>query len=338
MENVKSRLVKKYDRSIPNISFENEGIILRCLDLVNNNMNIYHYMGVLFLNFGFKPKDNIFLCNYNVLDNSVDCILNNEEKYVIQFDKDKIYISIHNSVYGYDCEKVERSELGVRVSLESYTYKYDDGITFTRKFSRNDAKFIVSICGYMIELELDKPDFVVLPLYDNSGCFAKYRLENEQELINYMISPKNIMVPIVELYKQLEKLYFQDIFNYPRFCLKISNVTDDSSLNVLGLIDLKYGEMEKFGITDNKGRIIFLDNKGNWNYTTPKEEILPVTFSMSNYNGNVSFSVSCDETYNLSDEYIFNSINNDINVAIKKIDKTKLKIRELFGSKRDKNV
>ena len=66
MENVKSRLVKKYDRSIPNISFENEGIILRCLDLVNNNMNIYHYMGVLFLNFGFKPKDNIFLSSLTI--------------------------------------------------------------------------------------------------------------------------------------------------------------------------------------------------------------------------------------------------------------------------------
>ena len=61
MLDVKSMTEKKYDRSIPKISFENEGIILELLDLINNDMSIYQYMGLLLLNLGFETEDNIFL-------------------------------------------------------------------------------------------------------------------------------------------------------------------------------------------------------------------------------------------------------------------------------------
>ena len=340
MLDVKSMTEKKYDRSIPKISFENEGIILELLDLINNDMSIYQYMGLLLLNLGFETEDNIFLCNYDKKDNSFDCMLNNNERYRIKFnfDNNQIDVTIHNNVYGYECEKIERSELGMRVSLGSYTYEYDDGMKFTRVLSRDKAKFIVSLCGYIMELELEKPDDVILPMYDDKGCYAKYRLDNEDELINYCLLPKKFALSIVELYKQLENLYIDDVRKYPSFLLKISTIMNDGSLDVLGFINLKYGKLEQFGITDNKGRVIFIDKDDNWSFSMPKEEVIPVNFLMSKYAGKISCTFSYNEDYNLISEYIPKSISNDMNVAFDKVNRTKKKIRKLFDIDGEKNV
>ena len=339
MLDVKSMTEKKYDRSIPKISFENEGIILELLDLIKNDMSIYQYMGLLLLNLGFETEDNIFLCNYDKNDNSFDCMLNNNERYRIKFnfDNNQIDVTIHNNVYGYECEKIERSELGMRVSLGSYTYEYDDGMKFTRVLSRYKAKFIVSLCGYIMELELEKPDDVILPMYDDKGCYAKYRLENEDILTKYLCSFVVFDNSIIDIYKKLCEVYIDDVSRYPDFSLKMSTPDEDGNLKIIDLIHLKYGELEEIAVTKDE-RTIFLDKYNNWSFEAPAEDLLPVNFSMTSKNGKVSCVFSAMEDYDLAKQYLPDGLENDMDIANEEVIKIRRKVREVFNKNGDKNV
>lgn len=339
MLDVKSMTEKKYDRSIPKISFENEGIILELLDLINNDMSIYQYMGLLLLNLGFETEDNIFLCNYDKKDNSFDCMLNNNERYRIKFnfDNNQIDVTIHNNVYGYECEKIERSELGMRVSLGSYTYEYDDGMKFTRVLSRDKAKFIVSLCGYIMELELEKPDDVILPMYDDKGCYAKYRLDNEDNLTKYLCSFVVFDNSIIDIYKKLCEVYIDDVSRYPDFSLKMSTPDEDGNLKIIDLIHLKYGELEEIAVTKDE-RTIFLDKYNNWSFEAPAEDLLPVNFSMTSKNGKVSCVFSAMEDYDLARQYLPDGLENDMDIANEEVIKIRRKVREVFNRNGDKNV
>ena len=339
MLDVKSMTEKKYDRSIPKISFENEGIILELLDLIKNDMSIYQYMGLLLLNLGFETEDNIFLCNYDKKDNSFDCMLNNNERYRIKFnfDNNQIDVTIHNNVYGYECEKIERSELGMRVSLGSYTYEYDDGMKFTRVLSRYKAKFIVSLCGYIMELELEKPDDVILPMYDDKGCYAKYRLENEDILTKYLCSFVVFDNSIIDIYKKLCEVYIDDVSRYPDFSLKMSTPDEDGNLKIIDLIHLKYGELEEIAVTKDE-RTIFLDKYNNWSFEAPAEDLLPVNFSMTSKNGKVSCVFSAMEDYDLARQYLPDGLENDMDIANEEVIKIRRKVKEVFNRNGDKNV
>ena len=339
MLDVKSMTEKKYDRSIPKISFENEGIILELLDLIKNDMSIYQYMGLLLLNLGFETEDNIFLCNYDKNDNSFDCMLNNNERYRIKFnfDNNQIDVTIHNNVYGYECEKIERSELGMRVSLGSYTYEYADGTGFTRYLSRGKAKFVSSVCDYVFELEIFKPDDIVLPLFDENGCYAKYRLDNEDNLTKYLCSFVVFDNSIIDIYKKLCEVYIDDVSRYPDFSLKMSTPDEDGNLKIIDLIHLKYGELEEIAVTKDE-RTIFLDKYNNWSFEAPAEDLLPVNFSMTSKNGKVSCVFSAMEDYDLAKQYLPDGLENDMDIANEEVIKIRRKVREVFNKNGDKNV
>ena len=334
MFELKSNIVKKYDRSVPDVNFENDEILWKLVNIINTDRNIYQYIGLLLLRFGFEPEDSVLLCNYNHDDCSFDCVLNKKECYRIKFNFpcSKIIISRHNMIYGYECEPLECSELKMKVSLGSYSYTYEDGMRFTRYLSREKVRFAISICDYVLEFELDKPDDIDLGLFDEYGSYAKYRLDNEEDLTNYLSSLKIFSKSIVDIYYELCEKYIDDVRRYPNFSLKLSTLDSDGNLKLIDLIHLKYGELEKFGMTAY-GRTIFLDKDDNWSYEMPQEGSMPVEFLMSSYNGKISCRFVLDENDYSGDNYLFDGIKNDINIVMDEVRITKRKVREIFDNK-----
>lgn len=335
MLKLKNNMIKKFDRSIPNVNFDNNEVLWNLANLVDIDMNVYQYFGLLFLRFGFEPEDNLLLLNYCKDDNSFDCVLNKNGKYGnyrIQLKKndDQIFVSHNNVIYGYVCEKIPYGELGMRVSLGSYTYEYADGMIFSRYLSRDKAKFLVSMCGRKIELEFRKPDDITLPMFDENGVYAKYKLDCEEELSKYMTLLSNFNKSIIDIYNELCEYYLGDICRYPEFILKISEIEEDEVIN---LIHLKNGNLEKFEIT-NERAMVFVDKDDNSFVELLSQREYPVKFSMSYQDKIETYSFSPLDSVRLKD-YTSNGISRDIDLAYEELLDVNVKVKKLFnrGSK-----
>lgn len=332
MFDLKNNSVKIFDRSIPNVEFENVNIMLELSELFNTDKNMYSYMGLVLLRLGFEPEDNIVLANYDKNNYSFNCIVNDEVIYKIKIDVNtsEIVMSTLNSEFGYMCEEQSFSEIGMRISLGRYSIKYPNGVIFTRYLSREDMKFRFELSDYVLELELVKPKSLELPLFEN-GIYAKYRLDNEEELVEY-ITELGTNINVVEIYKRLCELYLKDISKYPRFMLKKSKKID-GSYKVTDMIWLKDGELEQFGITEYD-RTVLIDKDDNWSYEMPMEGSMPVSFSISFQDGKKSLVFSCFENDDFMMDYITDDIKNDIGIAMDEVAYVRKRVLEVFGNNR----
>ena len=328
MVELKRNVTRMRGRGIPGISFENEETKLGIANLYSDKQDIYEYLALILLRFEFEPEDMIFICNYDKEDNSFDCVRNKEFVCRLYIDKDnnEIVQSKYNEEYGYKCIPEERSELGMIMSLYRYVCKYADGTVFTRYLSRDSAKFVVEVCEYRLELEVDKPLYIKLRLFDEDGKYAKYRLFNEEELVKYL-SSSAMDKQIIDVYKDLFQYYLDDVSKYPNFHLREYILGEEEKLT--DLIHLKNGELEKFGMTDY-GMTVFLDKDNNWTYEVSKDDAVPVDFSMSSCDGRVSCSFSFDEEDTSIKKYMNNEFNSEVETALDEVRDIKRLVRTMF--------
>lgn len=327
--------VGMYYRGIPRIMFQNVEVKMCITHLFEINRDIYEYLGLLLLRLDYEPEDNILVYNYNKEDNSFMCSVNNmnERKIIIDKEKKEIVVIEHNYGYVYDCVPEERSELGIIISLGRYCIKYADGVIFTRYLSRDNAKFEVVVCDIKLELELDKPIDVKLRLFNENGKYAKYKLDKEEDVIEYL-SKEAINKNLIDIYKDLSEIYLDDVSKYPNLLLKLSSMGEEEK--VTDLIHLRNGKFEKFGITDY-GMTIFVDKDDNWSYEIPKDESLPLNFSISSQKGKVNCMFSFDEEEYDIYKYMDSVINSDIDIAMDEVVKTRRMVKELFDKNKGSN-
>lgn len=327
---LKENVVKKYDRSVPEVDFDNDDMIWQLVGLIGEDKNIYNYIGLLLLRLGFRPEEKILLYNYNKNDYTCDCDLNNEYCCKIKFDlmNNKIAVIGYDEIYEYDCEPSALSEVGMMISLGNYSYRYNDGLIFTRYLSRQGAKFIFSRNNYVIELALQKPDDIKLPLFEN-GIYAKYKLDGEEELVKYLSAVKIFDETIEDIYRKLSEVYLYDVSKYPEFSLKKSEVLEKGETRVTDLIVLRNGKLIKFGMTD-AGKSVFLDQDDDWLYEMPIESNIPVKFSLSSQQDKITCIFSMTKEYNLK-EYINQTLKVDINTAMEGVVDVKRRVRKLFN-------
>ena len=198
--------------------------MLELASVFNTNKNMYYFMGLVLLRLGFEPEDNILLTNYNRDDCSFLCVVNDDNYYKIRIDKNdsEIVMNTFSSEFGYVCEEQSFSEIGMRISLGRYTIGYSNGVKFTRYFSRENMKFKFEFRNYILDLELEKPKGLELPLFKD-GIYQKYKLENEEDLVEYMIG-LGTNINVVDCYKKLCELYIGDVSKYPQFILRKSKI------------------------------------------------------------------------------------------------------------------
>ena len=317
----------RFDKTMPKVYFETIETELVLRGLFGVDKNIYQHLGVIFLGIGFNPEDKVVLSNYNKEDMSFDCILNDEEFYHMRFNKDLMSIVINNNnyIYEYECIPLEYSELSKRVSLLNWSVMDSSGMIFSRYLSMDRIKFMIEIDSYCLELILDKPKDLHLSLFDDNGCHNKYRLDNEEELMNYLISLKNSNKSIVDIYKDL-CLFLGDVSIYPEFILRIKDKFNDKITN---LIHLNYGNLEKFGITNDSTRV-FLDKDDNWSIELAASERCPFNFCMSNNEGRETYCFSPINNSVRLREYTNYGIGKDIDTAYDELCEVKIIVKKLF--------
>lgn len=335
MFDLKNNSVKIFDRSIPQVAFDSTNIMFELSEVFNTDKNMYYYMGLVLLRLGFEPEDSIVLSNYDKNNCSLDCVVNDDIFYKIRIDRcsSEIIMNTFNNEYGYVCEEQSFSEIGMRISLGRYVIKFPNGINFTRYLSRDDMKFKFEFDNYILELELEKPKELELPLFVD-GIYAKYRLDNEEDLVEYMVG-LGTNIDIVEIYKKLCESYIGDISKYPKFILKKSKKMD-SGFKVTDIIILKDGELEQFGMTEYD-RTVFLDKDDNWSYEMPMEGTIPVSFSLSFQNGRKSCIFSSDEDDDFMQNYLSKNIKEDIGIALNEVAYTKRRVLEIFRNSKGSN-
>lgn len=328
MVELKRNVTRMRGRGIPGISFENVETKLGIANLYSDKKDIYEYLALILLRFEFEPEDMIFICNYNKEDNSFDCVRDNVLVCRIRIDKNnrEIVVSKYNEEYGYRCVSEERSELGMIIILDRYITKYADGMVYTRYFSRDYAKFVVDGFGYRLELELDKPEEIKLRLFDEGGKYAKYRLDDEMNIVEYLIDYA-LNQDITHVYNVLSVNYLDDVRKYPNFYLR--KYTTNGEDKLVDLVHLKNGELEKFGMTDFD-MTVFLDKDNNWSYEVSKCDTVPVDFSMFSSDGKVSCSFSFDEEDTSIKKYMNNQFDSEVKSAIDEVRDVKRLVRRWF--------
>lgn len=341
MVDLKRNSVRMYDRGIPKVKFESVETELAISNLFETDRNIYEYFGLVLLRLGYRPEDDILIYNYDKDYNFFMCTANKNNTCQMWIDKvnHEIVLSKFNYVYGYECVPEERSEIGMKISLGRYIIRYEDGVTLTRYLSRDKAKFVVSVCDSILELELDRPNDVELKLFDENGRYAKYKLSKEDELIEYL-SKEAIDKSLVDIYKDLCERYLGDVSRYPDFSLKQSVITEEGKEMVTDLIHLKNGKLENFGETDHNKMLdmtVFVDKDDNWSLYWPKCETVPVDFSMTSNDGIVTCTFSVDDEKYYIGDYIKDMINSDVKNATYEVVKTRRRVREIFGENKGSN-
>lgn len=331
MFDLKNNSDKVFDRTVPKVKFADMDMMFELSEIFNTDQNIYYYMGLVLLRFGFEPEDSVLLSDYNKDNCSFDCIVNNEVFYKIRIDKEanEIVINTLNNEFGYLCEEQSFSEIGMRISLCRYSINYSDKMTFTRYLSRDDIKFRIELVDFIWELELEKPKNLDLPLYDN-GVYVKYKLDNEYEIVAYITRLKETM-DICDVYQKLSEVYLGDVSKYPKMKLRKYKKVNDS-LKLTDIISLRYGQLEQFGRTNN-GRTVFLDKDNNWSYETPISTLMSGTCLISYNNGIHTCVLSGPEETNIIMDYITNGIKNDMEISIEEVACTKKRVLETFNNK-----
>lgn len=327
MLNLNNNCVRKYDRTVPNVEFDSNDSELELSKIFNVNINFNYYFGLVLLRLGIEPEDRIMISNYEKNDCSFDCIINNIGSCRIRIERNsnnmEIIVNRDNLELGYVCEKSEVSEVGMRISLGRYIFRYPDGSIFTRYLSRKNAKFVIWQDDSILELELERPTDIELPLYDDNGCYAKYRIDNEQDIIEYLLS-LDCNNELENVYFEINRMYITDISMYPYFVLRRYKKNKDDIFKIVDLISFKNGNLDKFGKTFDEN-YIYVDSKDNWSFEIPSKGTFPVDFSISKQDGRVICSFSCNEECNV-ESYMNKVLASDIETAYE----AKLKIRKLF--------
>ena len=273
-----------YDRTVPVVSFDTkelEGFMYDFMmenindnRFVNRDMSINEYVGCVLLRLGFKSGDRIELrdiCYKNGV-RTVCCVVNDMDYYEVRFvnvgnsrfNTEIVFVN-YNEEYTYECVPYRLSGIGIRMFKIREEERYADGVTYVRELSDDKAKINLSYDDYKLELYVEKPKNLELPLYDSNWEYARYRLDNEIELKNYLLDffPIIISGDIVDVYKKIVKLSLgYDVSKYPEVILRFSfcdKITD--------LIHLKYGELERFGVTLLRmDRSLFVNRDGSYSY------------------------------------------------------------------------
>lgn len=341
-----------YDRTVPVVNFDSKELEGFMYDFMMENINgnrhvnmdksINEYIGLVMLRLGFKSDDKIELRDLFEEDNIriVCCVVNGIGYYEIKFINvgnsrlnTEITLVCYNEEYTYECIPYGLSEIGMKIIKTKELEMYADGVTYVRELSDDKAKFNLWYDDYELELYVDKPKNLEIPLYDINWEYARYRLDNELGVKNYLLNffPIIMSGDIVNVYKEIVKLSFSnDVNKYPEIMLRFSYCN-----KVTDLIDLKYGELERFGVTLLKmDRSLFINKDGSFDYEfNDIENMYCVNMNVSN--DKVIYNIAIDKD---SDVSVISDIIQDDTYRIKiEIGNIKKLVKNTFDNKNGSN-
>jgi len=334
----KKNYSKNIFKSIPTIIFNDcNELELLLGDWLGNNKSSYENMGLLMYKLGIVQDENVIIqiCKYRKEDNSFYCIVDSGQIYQIRFKNlnvkefnPEIEVSVCNEKFTYECIPMNMNELGMRVIQKSYSI-YQNGITYIRYLSMDNALYVVDNGRYVLEFGVSKPKEMTLPLFDGQGNYSKYKLNNEEDLVSYLIS-LDYPLSVIDVYNDIKRISLGDVNEYPRLLLKISKKNLKLGNKVTDLIHINNGVLDNFGISVN-GRVIMLDKDGNWSYESD-DNSSSIKISLDENTNKINYNICVNNYENLDNvKLLVESNMNDANMIVSD---TKRLVRKVF----DKNI
>lgn len=339
-----------YDRTVPVVNFDSKELEGFMYDFMMENINgntfvemdksINEYIGSVMLRLGFKSDDKIVLRDRYRSDNSrtISCVVNDLGYYEIKFMNvgnsrlnTEITLVCYNEECTYECIPYRLSGIGIRMFKTKEEEMYADGVSYVRELSDDRAKFNLIYDDYELELCVEKPKSLELPLYDSNWEYSRYRLDNELILKCYLLDffPIIMSGDIVNVYKEIVKLSLgNDVSKYPEIVLKFSYCN-----KVTDLIYLKYGELERFGVTLLRmDRSLFINKDGSFNYEfNDMENMFCVNMNVSD--DKVIYNIAIDKDSDVS--VISDIIQDDTNRVKSEIGNIKKLVKIVFDNNRN---
>ena len=135
------------------------------------------------------------------------------------------------------------------------------------------------------------------------------------------------MVDLIDVYKNICDISLEDICVYPEIYLDMSYGKDR---DIIYLIHLRYGELERFGITNmDRCESLFLNKDDCWEYRCFKDSL--IKFSMMCDNDKIDYNISVDKEGNINS--LVDMINNNRSDAKSLKEEVKILSRKVVNMK-----
>lgn len=262
-------------------------------------------------------KDNYsFNCHFN--NNGNDANLSLRWGDMIDFGPE-LTINYQNESKTYDYW-AETDEKPTRLNLQHYTIKNPENGNSCYSFLSQYRTYLSLTNGeYSFSIEIDRPESI------KDDVFSDYvfRLENEEELIQYLLG-LTFPLEINEVYKKICEISTSNVDEYPSFKIEAKKKLDEKNKKKTDMVSLNHGQLRRFIITKG-GKTIAIDSDGNWSYNSPK-----LAVSQSD-NGNINYSLNSipnEELLTVSNPYEqYSKVSQEVE-QVRKLIKTILKGKE----------
>ena len=233
--------------------------------------------------------------------------------------------SIIQKTYEIDYEPV-KNQPKITLYLTTSEHKYSSGTKYLRNYNWEDAEYIISKGENQFVLKVDKP-------YDLQNPKEHYyRLNNEEELVNYL-SKLEFPIEIEEVYKKICEISLgENISEYPfiHICVTKEGMATDT-------LDIDEGEWHTFRKTKGDKTVVLYQN-GTWEYELSSNDNLEnktTVFSMTCEKDGISCNIQAKTDSEL-DDYTKTLVGYDISTARSEVENTRKLVLKMTNQK-DKN-
>lgn len=310
------------------------------------------YLGLILSKLGLKSEDQIWICNFETVNSrigycySVNCYQNNKYLFSLGYDYEELFdrnpkLIIANidkkTKYKYEMSySIRDGKENISLTPVSYQKEFQDGTKCCITYYSDAAQYKITNGTNEFVLKITKKINICSIDKDEYGIDKKYELNNEDKLINYLVSLK-FPILIDEVYKKICEISLgNDVSEYDFihiYALKEGKQTD--------FIEISRGEWQRFGRTQN-GKTIVIHQNGYWSYKLSDTSSIDVKdeqeidstakFSMSFGATGFDYKVSAKSEGEI-DGYTQTLAMYDISTARSEVEETKKLVRELVKNK-----
>ena len=188
---------------------------------------------------GVKSDEKVIIKNFQEFSKEekgkgyyIDCYKNNKYLFKLGFNFEDFFSETPKLIVIYPYIDIKEeyeiynrsSKKETKITLEeiSYEQNYLDKMKYYREYSPDSTKYIISKGENELVLSIEKPYNQNIQK-DEKGRDIKYELDNEVELVNYLVELK-FPITIEDVYKKICEISLGDnISNYPYIYLYVTN-------------------------------------------------------------------------------------------------------------------
>lgn len=358
--NIKNKikeLMKIKNKDLPQVILANDDKLKQRLTNSYISVNtISECLNLILSELGIKPEEQVIIKNLQEFSKEekghgyygyyIECYKNTKFLFKLGFDFEPFFNDTPKLIVVYPYTDIkEEYEMyhdfdlkKPKISIEqiSYEQKYQDGTKYHREYSPKRVKYLISKGENELVLTIEKPYNQETPEKDKKDNFVKYKLNNETELVNYLVE-LNFPITIEDVYKKICEISLgENVSDYPYIYLYATN-----KKNATDSIEIVDGNWIKFRKTKNDKTIVINQN-GTWEYelndnnlSEDPENNSQVKFLMKSGQKEISYKVIVKTDSEL-DDYTETLAMYDISTARKEVENTKKLVKQLIPEKNNK--